>query len=562
MAKTTNRSFRLPAAKMPLADHYGWSSVLILVLSIMAVRLLMIAGANISLYGDEAQYWLWGKSLEFGYFSKPPMVAWLIRLTSSIFGDQEFGVRMGAPVVQAVTALILYAAAREIFRGQERASLAAHRTALVYSLMPGVMVSGLVISTDVPLLCFWSLALLFVLRARRSNHWRDWLGLGLALGLGLLSKYSMGLFILSLLIAAVVVREELSDNGAENGLRQTNHLTLKNSRLWLAIGLGLLVYSPNLVWNIQHQMVSFRHTASNAGTIGLQLHPGHMGEFLLGQLAIFGPISFILLLILIATGMRRRKPQNAPPNPRLAVGTARFLVIFIAPPLIFAMGVALLNRANINWAAASYSAASLWLGWYFAVEFKDRPLFPRARLRYWLWVSVVILGTMVGVTAGYYREIMQQLGIELTRRNDPLVRLGDGQRLGDAVLAQLLAEAKTSGTIPILATDDRMIFATLAFYIRPPVAQVQFQSGPRPTDHFQMTNPMSGQRDAPMIFIARPEVLSGYNPSTSAREAMEVPEVLGYFAKHEAAGAITIPIHADYILYYRLYHLQHYLGEH
>ncbi|MCX8501093.1 MAG: hypothetical protein ORO03_05300, partial [Alphaproteobacteria bacterium] len=243
-------------------------------------------------------------------------------------------------------------------------------------------------------------------------------------------------------------------------------------------------------------------------------------------------------------------------SPQLARERFRFLTIFIAPPLIFASVIALLNRANINWAASSYSAASIWLGWYFAVEFKDRGLFGAARLRYWLWVLVVVSYSLIGLTAVYSREILTGLGIELTRHNDPTVRLGPGSRLGQAVLARLVEEAQNTGTFPILATDDRMIFSSLAFYIRPRVTQVQFQSGARPTDQFQMTNPMGAYPTATMIFVARPEVLS----DIKSAEQLEKPEVLGSFQHSEAVGAITIPLHADYILYYRLYRLQNYLG--
>ncbi|MCX8500118.1 MAG: glycosyltransferase family 39 protein, partial [Alphaproteobacteria bacterium] len=229
-------------SKPIVSEPYGWSSVVILVLSLLVLRIMVLAAEPWPLYGDEAQYWLWGQEFSFGYFSKPPMIAWVIRLTTLVFGDREFGVRLAAPIFQAGTALVLYAAAREWFRGEPRAGLIAHRTAMVYSLIPGVMVSSLVISTDSPLLFFWSLALFFTVRARRTNLWLDWLGLGGAIGLGLLSKFSMGLFVVSLLVVAGWVRTE---NSAE-----ANPLRLRNLRLWSGLGLGLAIYSPNLVWNL------------------------------------------------------------------------------------------------------------------------------------------------------------------------------------------------------------------------------------------------------------------------------------------------------------------------
>ena len=109
----------------------------------------------LELYPDEAQYWAWSRHLAFGYFSKPPMVAWLIALTTGLGGQDEPWVRLSSLVVHGLAALVQYAVGSRLF-GRREGALAA----LLYCLMPGVTLSAGVVATDAPLLLFGSGALL------------------------------------------------------------------------------------------------------------------------------------------------------------------------------------------------------------------------------------------------------------------------------------------------------------------------------------------------------------------------------------------------------------------
>ena len=160
-----------------------------LVLGLTALRVLALALSDLDLHGDEAQYWSWAQDPAFGYFSKPPMVAWIIAATTAACGDGEFCVRLASPLIHALTAGVVFVLARALYDAR-----IALWSAVTYATLPAVSFSSGLISTDVPLLLFWSLALVaFVhLLRRRGSAWT--LALGVALGLGLLSKYAMGLF--------------------------------------------------------------------------------------------------------------------------------------------------------------------------------------------------------------------------------------------------------------------------------------------------------------------------------------------------------------------------------
>ena len=126
------------------------------------------------------------------------MIAWLIGATTSVCGDGEACIRIAAPLLHAATAFIVYFAGRALY--DERVGL---WSAAAYALMPGTSFSSLLITTDVPLLFFWALALWSFAELRREPKVAWAVALGAAIGLGLLSKYAMLYFVLGLAIALI-----------------------------------------------------------------------------------------------------------------------------------------------------------------------------------------------------------------------------------------------------------------------------------------------------------------------------------------------------------------------
>ena len=160
------------------------------VLAITGLRLLWLAYQPADLYPDEAQYWIWSQQLAFGYYSKPPLVAWLIGLTTGLFGDSEFAVRLSAPLLHASAAVFVYGIGARLYDGR-----VGFWSALTYASLPGVSVSAFIISTDAVLLPCWAAALYAFVRAREEGGSGWWIGVGLAAGLGLLAKYAMAYWI-------------------------------------------------------------------------------------------------------------------------------------------------------------------------------------------------------------------------------------------------------------------------------------------------------------------------------------------------------------------------------
>jgi len=144
--------------------YQKWTLWLIAAMLIFRVGALLVS--PLGLHGDEAQYWAWSKELDWGYFTKPPLIAWTIWVTTSLFGDAEWAVRLSSPVLHSVTAFVIFRTARFAFD-----SKTGFWAAVIYLLMPALWLSSGIVSTDVPLLLCWALALNAWVHLREKSTW-------------------------------------------------------------------------------------------------------------------------------------------------------------------------------------------------------------------------------------------------------------------------------------------------------------------------------------------------------------------------------------------------------
>lgn len=216
-----------------------------------AIRLWIAGSGQLDLAQDEAQYWDWSRRLQLSYYSKGPLIAWLINLGTRIFGNTELGVRLFAGINNlAIQGLLYYWLAVLL----ERPRLGLITLALA-NTTPLFIASGILMTTDNPLLLCWVLGLvcLSMLGERPEARWPLPV-LALALAFGILAKYMMLAFIPLALAYAWYLR------------RQNLLLPGVMTRLTLALALGAGIgFLPILIWNIQNDFMSFRHVAKLAG---------------------------------------------------------------------------------------------------------------------------------------------------------------------------------------------------------------------------------------------------------------------------------------------------------
>jgi len=154
-------------SRSTFAPSLAFTAVLLGALTI--IRTIGLHYSAVDLFFDESQYWSWSRELAFGYFSKPPLLAWIIAGSSAACGDTEACVRAASPLLYFGTSLVIYALAEEIYDDARTGFWAA----LTFTLLPGVVFSTRIISTDVPLLFCWALALLAYVKLLRAPDWRE-----------------------------------------------------------------------------------------------------------------------------------------------------------------------------------------------------------------------------------------------------------------------------------------------------------------------------------------------------------------------------------------------------
>jgi 4-amino-4-deoxy-L-arabinose transferase-like glycosyltransferase len=414
---------------------------LIIAAAITLVRVAVLVVSPLQLYPDEAQYWWWAQTPDWGYFSKPPMIAWVIWQTTTLFGNSEWAIRLASPLLHDATALLVFGIARLTFNA--RTGL---WSALAYLTTPGVSYSCGLISTDVPLLFFWALALYAFLRAMVEPGWRWAIWCGAAIGLGFETKYAMAYFILNAGIAAAFSADARKLVLSRRGL------------VVLAIAMALLL--PNILWNAAHGFPTVAHTGHNADWSHARYNPLNILTFLGGQFGVFGPILMAGLLLALWL-LVRTKPRPA---------GELVLAAFALPVLILIAVQSFISEANANWAAVGYVAAA--------------PLAVAALLELWrgrvLWASFALNGLallilwMIQVDPAFADRIGQ---------GNAFKRQEGWRELGQAVAQQGLHAPYVA-----IAAANRSTMAELLYYAFPrTTAMRMWDRDLHDDDHFQMT---------------------------------------------------------------------------
>ena len=427
-------------------------------LFIAFTRIVALHNSPLNLLPDEAQYWSWSRHLAFGYFSKPPVIAWLIAATTAIAGNDEWAVRLGAPLLHAATGIAIAFIGRAMFSAR-----VGFFSALLYATLPGVIFSGMIISTDVPLLFFWALALLATWHVLTAPRWRWAAVLGLALGFGFLAKYAMAYFLLGLLVFAL--------------LGQRAALAAAWRYLTVAMLAAAAIVAPNLLWNRAHGWATVGHTAANANWgQGGGLHLAEAAAFAEAQFGVFGPI---LLVALIARMLLWRR--DPPPT------AERFLLAFAVPVLLLMIVQSGISRAHANWAAVSYVAGTVLVtGWL------DRIRQP--------WPVRISLTLQLAVFIGFTLIFAGAINVKLPKALDMF-----HQMRGWRSLAQLVRHrVDTAPDNVTVAADDREVMAELDYYLRDRVFPLMIATGNGPPGNgYELERPITAANGQKVLLIAR-----------------------------------------------------------
>jgi len=445
-------------------------------LFIAFTRLLALRNSPFDLLPDEAQYWSWSRHLAFGYFSKPPVVAWLIWATTALAGNEEWAVRLAAPLIHAATGIAVAFIGRALFN--ERVGFF---SALLYATLPGVIFSGLIISTDVPLLFFWALALLAIWQLYTKPAWHWALLLGVAFGLGFLAKYAMAYILLGFLVFVAI--------GPRGPWRPAIRF------LVLATVVALAIIAPNIAWNAAHGWATVGHTAANANWGESGVHLVEALSFAAAQFGVFGPILLAALIARLAL-WRRDPPDTA----------ERFLLAFAVPVLVLMILQSAASRAHANWAAVSYIAATvLVVGWL-----------ERIRQPWPVRITLVLQLAAFAVFTTYFAGAINPT---LSKQLDIFHQMRGWRRLANLVEHRL----DTAPNDITVAADDREVMAELDYYLRDRIFPLAIATGNGPPgNQYELENRITAENGKHVLLIARypdrKDILSKFAQSTMTDE--------------------------------------------
>ncbi len=300
-----------------------------LALGLFIFHLLYIWLTHFDLSADEAYYWDWSRHLALGYYSKPPLVAWIIALFTRVGGDYAFFVRAGAVLFSLGSSLVLFYLGKDLFN----AKVGFWAFALA-NAAPGFAVGSVIMTIDPLLVFFWGLTILLLHRALSGDEQRYWYMAGVSLGLGFLSKYTIVALIPSFFIYLAFSPAKRS--------------WLRRKEPYLFVFIGLLILSPNLFWNYINQWPSIKQPAGLVGQRNLSSLTSFIW-FFGPQAGILSPVTFLLVLYGLWKGGKEGILHRD--------DSMLFLFWHAMPLLGFFLVLSFFSVCYVNWAAPAYFTA-------------------------------------------------------------------------------------------------------------------------------------------------------------------------------------------------------------
>lgn len=403
------------------------------------IRVYYILHGPLNLSPDEAHYWEWSRRLDWSYYSKGPMIAWLTAAGTALFGNTVFGVRFFAPVLSALGSLVLYRFVISMYSAsgtdQARVKDIALASSVLLQIVPLFAPFGVVFTIDSPFVFFWILGLAVfwqaLVKRPEDKPVTEWLVVGAVIGLGLLTKYTMAFFIGSAFLL----------------------LLFSGKRFWLrtpypyaALAMSLIIFSPVIYWNFQNDWVTVRHTAGQAHiAAGFMLSLRSFADFSGSQIGIVTPILFGLM----CTAFWQARAFRSDP-------AGRYLFWFTVPIVLFFFLKSIQGKVQPNWAMTGYVTGLVAItARYWSWSPDDAPAGRKWRMGF---LAGAVLAFAVTVAA-YVAPFTHQVPVDV----DPAARMQGWRELGKEV--GRVADSMGGADKLLIMSDSYQEASELAFYI-------------------------------------------------------------------------------------------------
>lgn len=303
-----------------------------IVLFILLLRLVYFGLAQ--LVPDEAYYWQYAQHMDLSFYDHPPMVAWLIWLGTSILGHNEFGVRIGALICGLISMGYLYALTQNLYDKST-----AMRAVLLLTILPLGFATGILMTPDAPLVAAWAATLYYMERALIANQNSAWLGMGIAFGLGMLSKYSLGLLGIAALVFVII------DPTARRWMLRPHP--------YLAALLAVVLFSPVIIWNYENNWASFSFQSNRvlADTYEFSVH-----KLIAHIMILLTPVGFLAAALAFF-------PAKIPTDQQLEQRRHLFVQVFAGIPLFICFILSTFDSPRFHWTAPIWLAIFPTIAW-------------------------------------------------------------------------------------------------------------------------------------------------------------------------------------------------------
>lgn len=423
----------------PRADRL-WCQGRIVVLAglllLLLVRIAYLIAFPLDLVPDEAYYWDWSRQLDWSYYSKPPLIAWLIGASTVVGGHSEIAIRWPAAALGTIGLWGVYELGRRLY---------GHATGvwamMIVAVSPGTTVLCLLMTVDAPFLTAWTLTI-YCLWRMLENETADarWLAPSiLATGAALLTKQT-AIVVFPLTTLFLV-------------LSRPDRAMLKSPVLWLWFAGSASCLLPAMIWNYHHGWITVAHTRDhlNLQTLPLMRHVTLFLEFALSQFGVLSPFICTWVVIVMATLLMRLKGLER---------RERFLVCFGGLPMLPVIVLSLFQRVQPNWPVALHLTCVIAMAAWCQGALSISPSWDAWRR----WVPVAIgLGVAMSVIAAVVPFVVPSSSLAGTHL-DPTGRLRGWRELGREV-ARRMDSVPNSERLLVIAATSRGPVSELAFYL-------------------------------------------------------------------------------------------------
>jgi hypothetical protein len=382
---------------LPAIINLSMRRNMLFLLVISTIVRLFLAGL-LEFGNDEVYYFSYALYPDLSYFDHPPMVGIVIRLfTFNLQFTQEFFVRLGAVVACTVNTWIIFCIGRLL-----KDEITGWYAALLYTAsIYGFIISGVFILPDAPQSVFWLISLYLLLQTLpdkdlSSINRKRILLLGVTIGFAMLSKYT-SVFLVFGAFAYVIIY---------------NRKWLKAKEVYLAVIIGLLIFSPVLIWNSANHFISFGYQGGRAGIFSEGLKPAYFFTELGGQILYNNPVN-VVLIILVLLGVLQRKV--------LVNSASQRIILLISLPLIATfLFIALFRQTLPHWSGMAYVTLLPLVAAKLRISTDEKIRWIPQTIIISLWVLLLII--IVGVSQiklGWLQTDKENTEIKNLGRNDP-----------------------------------------------------------------------------------------------------------------------------------------------